>query len=129
MVNPYYLLFYFFYRLFDPIAKEKDRLPFGISSIMGLILVIHGFITLIIIENTFKLNMIIPKTNKFVFGIIVSILYFSLNHFLFERKDRYIIVIERIANSEKMKKVNARALITLYFFSPLILKWINNLFV
>jgi hypothetical protein len=127
MVNPYYLFFYFFYRLFDPIAKEKDRLPFGISAIMGLILIIHGFITLSIIENIYTLNMILPKMNKIVFSAIIFILYFSLNHFLFERNDRYTMVVQKIANSDQSKKIIASTIIILYLLFPFILKWVNNL--
>lgn len=124
MVNPYYFFFYLFYKLFYPIAKEKDRLPFGISSIMGLILMIHGFVTLIIVEKTYNISKIIPKMNKFLFGIILFMLFFLLNHFLFERNDRYLKVTNEIAASKQFKRIIAALIVIVYLSIPIIVKWL-----
>lgn len=126
MVNPYYYFFYLFYKLLYPIAKEKDRLPFGITLLMGLVLMVHGFATLIIIERVNNLSTILPEMNKFLFGIILFVLFFLLNHFLFERNERYLRITKEITDSSYARKTIALILLIGYLIIPILIKSLST---
>ena len=119
MVNPYYYFFYFFYKVLKPIAKEEDRIPFAAISLMALILIIHSVILLISIKSRFGIE-ILPDVNKLVFGAIVTLVYLVGNHFLFERNNRYLSLVNRIEKAAFYKKVITSIILVGYFLSPLI---------
>jgi len=123
MVNPYYYYFYLFYLLLNPIAKDKTRLPFAIASFMGLILMIHAGIFIIVIKTYFGIY-ILPKMNKLLFGGLFTVLYFSVNSYLFERDSKFVKIMDEIEFAPTYKKVNSAIIIVIYFLAPLIIKLI-----
>ena len=124
MINPIYFFFYLFYRILKPISKHKDRIPFTIIGSMALILLIHIFILINKIRNIYNVD-IIPDMNKYFFAIIIAIPYFVICYFLFERNNRYIILMDQIKKVKKYKKTTSFIFLMIYFFSPLIIMRIN----
>jgi hypothetical protein len=120
MVNPYYYFFYLILLLLYPIAKEKRRIPFSITSIMGIILMIHAGVILIMLKSYLDIQ-ILPQMNKLLFGSVFTIIYFGINHYLFEKNDKYVELIEKIKETPNYKKINSTILIILYFLLPLFL--------
>ena len=118
MVNPYYFLFYLFFKFLDPIAKEKDRVPFTIVAFIGLGIIIHSVILLIVIKTYFDIE-ILPKMNKLLFGLIFAGIFFFINNYLFERNNRYLEIIGKIKQEKMYKKINALLIVLLYLSLPI----------
>jgi hypothetical protein len=78
MTNPYTYLFYIFYKLLNPIVKEKDRLPFGIISIIGLLLIIHTGLFLIILKSYISFS-ILPNSNPYLIGGVATLIFYFIN--------------------------------------------------
>jgi len=121
MVNPYYFLFYIFYLLLNPIAKDKTRLAFSIVSFMAILLILHSTILFIVIFTTFNIKGSIDM-NKHLFGVIVTALYLLINYYLFERNNRYLLLINKIETTTTYKKVISAITLTIYIFIPFIIK-------
>jgi hypothetical protein len=77
MTNPYTYLFYIFYKLLNPIVKEKDRLPFGIISIIGLLLIIHTGLFLIILKSYISFS-ILPNSNPYLIGGVATLIFYFI---------------------------------------------------
>jgi hypothetical protein len=120
MVNPYYYFFYLFFLLLYPIAKDKRRVPFSIVSFMGIILMIHSGVILIMLKSYLGIQ-ILPHMNKLLFGSVFTVIYFVINHYLFEKNDKYVELIGKIKEAPNYKKINSAILIILYFLLPLFL--------
>jgi len=122
MINPYYYLFYLIYSFLNKNVKYKENIVFGTYSIMFILLFLHLFylmITLISLFPDYHYKLSIPKP---VFGISLVALFFILNYLLFDRKERYKLVIDRLIKTKIYKKILTGILIILYLFMPIILK-------
>ncbi len=124
MVNPYYFFFYLFYRLLKPLAKDEDRIPFAIIAFMSILLIIHAVILLITIKTHYGI-VLLPKTNKLLFGGTFAVLYFTLNNYLFEKNNRYIGLMQKIKDAESYRKITASIFLGAYLLSPLVIIMIS----
>lgn len=119
MTNPYTYLFYILYKLLNPIVKEKDRLPFGIISIIGLLLLVHSVFTLILL-NMENSHVILPQVNSFVFGGIMVLLFYIPNYYFFEKDERYLKKMEKMSDLKRTTKNQTKIILLIYFLLPLI---------
>ncbi len=124
MVNPYYFFFYLFYKLFKPLAKDEDRIPFAIIAFMAIMLIIHAVVLLITLKSYYGIT-ILPRMNKLLFGGVFAILYLAVNNFLFEKNNRYIDLMKRIEEAKFYKKITTLFILLTYFLSPLVIVAIN----
>jgi chromate transport protein ChrA len=125
MVNPYYYLFYLFYRVLKPLSKDEDRIPFAIIAFMAIVFIIHAVIMLVVFKSYYDLTAL-PRMNKLLFGVVSAILYFLVNNILFEKNNRYVYLMKRIKEASFYKKVTALFVLMSYFLSPLLILFINR---
>lgn len=79
---------------------------------------IHAGVILIMLRSYLGIE-ILPLMNKLLFGSVFTIIYFGINHYLFEKNDKYVELVDKIKEAPDYKKINSAILIILYFLSPL----------
>ena len=125
MTNPYTYLFYILFKLLDPIVKEKDRLPFGIISIIGFLLLIHTGLFLIILKSYISFS-ILPNLNPYLIGGIITLIFYFINNYFYEKDDKYIDLINKMSKLSKTIKIMTKIVLLIYFLLPLILYLIKK---
>ena len=88
-LNPYTFLYCSLYKFFENKSKAKDRISFGLQSLLGIGFMIYFAIIVIIIKTKYDLSFHLGM-NKYLFGLLFTIVYYSLSYLLFDKNDRYI---------------------------------------
>jgi hypothetical protein len=96
-LNPYTFLYCSFYKFLEKKTNAKDRISFAVQSFSVIGFMIYFMIVAIIIKTNYNIPISL-KMNKYIFGLAVTIGYYSLNYFLFDKNDRYINLLEKYNN-------------------------------
>ncbi len=124
ILNPYYLIFSLLFKVLNNInvkneAKINDIL-FLIYSILFLIFIPHFFVMLWKLEDH-ELLTVSLGINKHIFGLGFALSFWLINYLLFERRNRYLKVIECYENASLLVKSLNITLLIVYFSIPFIL--------
>lgn len=122
MVNPFYLLFYLFYKILKPKAKDEKRIPFAAINFIGLIILIHLTILLIVIKVNMNLEYgILKYFDKYFISFSILTIYYFAYYITLKKGNRYLKIVERIDNASSYKRITGYIFLSLYFISPLII--------
>ena len=122
MINPYYLVFYKFYKWLNKLNPQvqKGDMLFAVYSILFLLFIPHMFITMFVMKNH---NILTSNLNisKYLFGILFSLSFWLINYLLFSVNDRYKKIVLRIEQKSRIEFVITYIILTVYFSIPVII--------
>ncbi len=124
MVNIYYFAFYLVFKLLGNPLKRNSNDVFASYSLVFLVFIIHTLILSIVLKQVCDINFL-PKMNKMVFGIIVTVIFYTVNYYLLEKNNRYVEILKRIRDAPSENKRITTVLLIFYILLPLILKILN----
>ena len=93
-MDPYSFLYCSIYKFLENKTQEKDRISFAVQSFIALALIIYLVITFVVIKTGFKLSLGL-RTNKLLVGVIFTLIFYLTNYILFDRKNRYIDLLNK----------------------------------
>lgn len=124
-MNPYSFLYCSIYRFLENKTQEKDRISFAVQSFIALALIIYLVITFIVIKTGFKLSLDL-RMNKLFVGVIFTLIFYLTNYLLFDRKNRYIDLLNKYTFISRAGKILHSIFWLIVLITPLVLNVLSK---